>query len=70
MKSSTETEIVVPELEELISDFNPRNKPWTPEEIAILKKYYLKINTKKLCDYLGRGRDSVYNKAQALGLGR
>jgi hypothetical protein len=63
----TENEIIIPELEEAMERFNPR--AWTPEEEAILKKYYKRVPTKDLLKYLPRKTENaIYTKAGRMGL--
>lgn len=47
-------------------------RQWTDEEIEILKKYYPligdRISIEELCDILNRTQNSIYAKAQSMGL--
>jgi len=48
------------------------NRKWTDEEIEILKKYYPLIGDQtsidELCEILNRSQNSVYAKAQTMGI--
>jgi len=73
MKSTTKhTEIFEdergydPELEQLLG--SAKCHYWTDNEIATLKRYYGKVNTRKLSEQLGRPYTGVASKAQSLGL--
>ncbi|HOK27558.1 MAG TPA: hypothetical protein PLI21_00860 [Methanomassiliicoccaceae archaeon] len=57
-------EIVVPELEESTSNY----RMWTEREIAILRKYYGKADTRRIAEVLNRSKNAVQSKAVELGL--
>jgi len=48
------------------------NRKWTDEEVEILKKYYPLIGDQtsldELCEILSRNQNSVYAKAQSMGI--
>jgi len=48
------------------------NRQWTDKEIEILKKYYPLIGDQtsidELCEILNRSQNSVYAKAQTMGI--
>jgi len=48
------------------------NRKWTDKEIEILKKYYPLIgdqtSIEELCEILNRNQNSIYNKAQSMGI--
>lgn len=68
-RASSKTDVlVVPELEALVGTYAPRNKPWTEKDLAILRKYYGKVDTKQLCKYLGRSVSCVQDKARRHGI--
>ena len=47
-------------------------RPWTDEEVEILRKYYplvgQKISIQEICEILERSQPSVYDKAQKMGI--
>jgi|WetSurMetagenome_2_1015567.scaffolds.fasta_scaffold05392_12 hypothetical protein len=55
-----------PELESLIG--TAKNHEWSDEEIALLTRYYGRVNTRKIAEKLGRPFTGVSSKAQSLGL--
>ncbi len=57
-------EIVVPELEESPSNY----RMWTEWEIAVLRKYYGRSETRKIAKVLNRSKSAVQAKALELGL--
>jgi len=65
-------DLVVPELEEAKRKITWR--PWTPEEEAVLRRYYRPGMVQALVEYFakqfppGRSRDAIVHKARALGL--
>jgi len=65
-------DLVIPELEEAKRKVTWR--PWTPEEEAVLRRYYSPGMAQALVEYFakhfppGRSRDAIIKKAQALGL--
>jgi hypothetical protein len=60
-----------PDLEQLLGN-DTGYKPWTPEEEAMLTRYYAKpgITVAKLMDKMGRSSASIQNKAKSMGLAR
>jgi len=65
-------DLVIPELEEARQKITWR--PWTPEEEAVLRRYYCPGMVQALVEYFakhfppGRSRDAIVHKARALGL--
>jgi len=65
-------DLVIPELEEAKRKVAWR--PWTPEEEAVLRRYYGPGMVQALVEYFakhfppGRSRNAIVNKARALGL--
>ena len=65
-------DLVIPELEEAKRKVTWR--PWTPEEEAVLRRYYGPGMVQALVEYFakhfppGRSRDAIVYKARALGL--
>ena len=45
-------------------------RPWSPAELDALRREYPTHGCPHVAELLGRGRSSVYNKAQRLGLYR
>lgn len=44
------------------------HKPWTKEEVNLMRKEYPKVGAKGLLERLGRSRDTINKKAQELGV--
>lgn len=65
-----DTEIVIPELEEAMTTYNPLWKEYTKTEIAIIKKYYGKVDVALIAKQLKRSKEAVQNKAIRMGLSR
>lgn len=61
-----EPEIVVPELEKLRSE--PRYRPWSARDEAVLRRYYGAVPTNALAEKLGRTKVAVRMKAEHMGL--
>ncbi|MEM4958445.1 MAG: hypothetical protein QXX12_01045 [Nanopusillaceae archaeon] len=61
---------MIPELEEALQRATRRYRPWTPEEEAILRRYYRWGMARHIAQYLNRPLASVYWKAAELGLQR
>lgn len=61
-------EVRIPELEKEMAKFKPRTRFWTDDEIVVLKKYYGRVPTKKLAEYLKRSGSGVRCKAQTLSM--
>ena len=55
-------------LEQTASNWRPRNSAWTEREIAVLERYYGTVAVRVLAQQLGRSVNSVYKKAQTLGI--
>ena len=55
-------------LEQAASNWRPRNNAWTEREIAVLERYYGTVAVRVLAGQLGRSVNSVYKKAQTLGI--
>jgi len=63
-------EIVIPELEEAARHFTPKNRDYTENEIATIKKYYGRVPTAKLAHYLKRSVTGIQQQAVRLGISR
>ena len=64
-------EIAIEELEELLKHGNASlmKLPWTPEEDAVLMKYYNKVPVRLIAQHIeGRTINAVQNRAVRLGL--
>jgi hypothetical protein len=67
VKTENAGEIVIPELEEIASDYRPRNTPWTEREMEILRRYYKRVPSADLLRFLpGRTMASIYNATKRL----
>lgn len=55
-----------PELEAMMGDI--RNKPWSEDDKATLKRYYGKVKTEFIVKKLGRTPASIGSKVRELGL--
>ena len=67
----TETELIIPELEELAKTYKPITQRWTPEELAILIKYGIEkpVSIVDLGRYLpGRTLSAIKEKRTKLML--
>ena len=53
-------------LDKLAESYVPRSKPWTDDEVAVLKKYYGRVPIDKLAETLGRSMMSAQRKASML----
>ncbi len=65
--SINELEIIIPELENAPP---AKSNLWTEREVAILRKYYGKKDTKAIARYLNRSVPAIQDKAFALGITR
>jgi hypothetical protein len=61
-------EIVIPELEEAARYFVPKQRDYSPTELATIKKYYLRVPTPKLAAYLKRSVTGIQQQACRLGI--
>jgi len=59
-------DIVIPELEEAAATFHPYHT-WTPEEHAILKKYYGRVPVTRLTKFVRHSVDAIHREASRLG---
>jgi len=50
-------------LDKLAESYVPRNKPWTDDEVAVLKKYYGRVPIDELAKAMGRSKTSLQTKA-------
>jgi len=61
------SELIIPELEEALQNYKPRE--WTAEEDAIMEKYYGRVPRDLLLKHLpGREWHQIQNKASREGL--
>jgi hypothetical protein len=58
------------ELQRLAATCPPFYRPWSPREIHLLTKYYRTVKGRDLATALNRSLQSIYQKAQNLGLAR
>ena len=68
MKAIEENTIVIPELEEAVKSYRPYKYSWTPDEIAVLKRYYNWVPLQRLIEYFHRSGPSIHAKARELKL--
>jgi hypothetical protein len=64
-KHTKPEEVVIPELEAMVGAHSGPNF-WSPEDIAVLRKYHRQIPVGELAKYLNRTVDSVERKAYRL----
>jgi hypothetical protein len=55
-----------PELEAMVGDI--RNKPWSPDDEALLSRYYGNVKTELIVKKLGRSPAAIGSKVRELGL--
>ena len=60
-------DIEIPELEEAMKTYAPKNKCWTQKELTILYRYFRKVPIELLAKYLpGRSIPAIDQKAESL----
>ena len=65
----SERPIVIPELEQAMKTYKPKNKPWTVREITILSEYYGKVPLDLLMKHLpDRTKAAIKHKAEYMML--
>ena len=56
------------ELEKIASTYTPPHRLWTPEETAMVVKFYLKVPSKVLAEKLDRTESEVRNRFRRMRL--
>jgi len=60
--------IVIPELEEIARNYEPRQRPWGEDEDAVLRKYYNRVPIESLVKYFKRTQCSIQSHANVIGI--